>query len=127
CARLSFVWAPIVALRRRCFAFGAQPMVAAGLAALIAAVIVLLLISRLYIITLQDRIIRLEMRVRATELLSPVQQAALSRLSKPQIVAMRFASDAELPALLERAEREHLTADQIKRAIKNWVADLDRT
>ena len=45
----------------------------------------------------------------------------------PQIVALRFASDAELPGLLERAEREQLTADQIKRAIKNWVPDVDRT
>ena len=53
--------------------------------------------------------------------------AALSRLSRSQVVALRFASDAELPALLERAEREHLTGDQIKRAIKDWVADLDRT
>ena len=67
------------------------------------------------------------MRVRAATLLSPPQQTALSRLSKPQIVALRFASDEELPALLERAEREHLAPDQIKRAIKNWVADLDRT
>jgi hypothetical protein len=122
-----FVLIAIVALSLRWFDIGGQPMLAAGVAALIAAVIVLLLISRLYTTALQDRIIRLEMRVRAAELLSPQQQTALSRLSKPQIVALRFASDAELPALLERAQREHLTADQIKRAIKDWVADLDRT
>ena len=100
-------------------------MFGGGVAALIAANIVLLLISRLYITRLQDRIIKLEMRVRGAQLLSPQQQAALSRLSRPQIVALRFASDAELPALLERAEREHLTADQIKRAIKTgspiWI------
>lgn len=117
----------IIALTLRWFNIGGRPMFAAGLAALIGAVIVLLLISRLFITRLQDRIIKLEMRVRGAQLLSPQQQAALSRLSRPQIVALRFASDAELPALLERAEREHLTADQIKRAIKNWVADLDRT
>ena len=122
-----FVLVAIVALSLRWFDIGGQPMFAAGLAALIAAVIVLLLISRQYTTTLQDRIIRLEMRVRAAGLLSPQQQAALFRLSRPQIVALRFASDAELPALLEQTEREHLTADQIKRAIKNWVADLDRT
>jgi hypothetical protein len=117
----------IVALTLRWFEIGGRAMFAAGLAALIGAVIVLLLISRLFITRLQDRIIKLEMRVRAAQLLSPQQQAALSRLSRPQIVALRFASDPELPALLERAEREHLTGDQIKRAIKNWVADLDRT
>jgi hypothetical protein len=122
-----FVLIAIVALALRWFNIGGRLMFAAGLAALIASVIVLLLISRSYITRLQDRIIRLEMKVRAAEVLSPQQQAALSRLSRPQIVALRFAPDAELPALLERAEREHLTADQIKRAIKNWVADLDRT
>jgi hypothetical protein len=117
----------IVALTLRWFNIGGRPMFAAGLAALIGAVIVLLLISRLFITRLQDRIIKLEMRVRCAQLLTPQQQAALARLSRPQIVALRFASDAELPALLEQTEREHLTADQIKRAIKNWVADLDRT
>ena len=122
-----FVLIAIVALALRWFNIGGRAMFAAGLAALIGGVIVLLIISRDYTTRLQDRIIKLEMRVRGAQLLSPQQQAALSRLSKPQVVALRFASDAELPALLERAEREHLTADQIKRAIKNWVADLDRT
>src|ERR1700704_5875767 len=99
-----FVLVAIVALALRWFEIGGRPMFAAGLAALIAAVIVLLLISRDYTTRLQDRIIKLEMRVRGAQLLSPQQQAVLSRLSKPQIVALRFASDAELPALLERAE-----------------------
>ena len=60
-------------------------------------------------------------------LLPSTQQVALGRLSTPQIVALRFASDAELPALLERADREQLSSDQIKKAIKNWVPDWDRT
>ena len=122
-----FVLAAIVAFVLRWFTIGGRSMFAVGLAALTGAVIVLLLISRDYTTRLQDRIIKLEMRVRGAQLLSAQQQAALSRLSKPQVVALRFASDAELPALLERAEREHLTADQIKRAIKVWVPDLDRT
>jgi hypothetical protein len=122
-----FVLLAIVAFALRWFYIGGRYMSAAGLAALMGAVIVLLLISREYTTRLQDRIIKLEMRVRGVQLLSAQQQAALSRLTRPQLVALRFASDAELPALLERAEREHLTADQIKRAIKDWVADLDRT
>jgi membrane protein YdbS with pleckstrin-like domain len=122
-----FVLLAIVAFGLRWFYIGGRYMSAAGLAALIGAVIVLLLISREYTTRLQDRIIKLEMRVRGGQLLSAQQQAALSRLSRPQIVALRFASDAELPALLERADREHLTPEQIKRAIKDWVADLDRT
>jgi hypothetical protein len=102
-------------------------MFAAGLAALMVVNAVLLAISRAYTTRLQDRIIKLEMKVRCAKFLSPAQQDILSTLSTPQIVALRFASDEELPALLERADREHLTADQIKRAIKSWVADWDRT
>jgi hypothetical protein len=102
-------------------------MIEVSFTALICAVIVLLLISRAYTTRLQDRIIKLEMKVRTSQLLSAPQQAALSRLSTPQIVALRFASDEELPALLDRAERERLTRDQIKRAITNWRPDLDRT
>jgi Family of unknown function (DUF6526) len=58
---------------------------------------------------------------------TPAQHAAYSRLSKAQVVALRFASDEGLPALFERAARENLDADQIKRAIKNWMPDWERT
>ena len=67
------------------------------------------------------------MKVRCATLLAPAQHAAYSRLNKAQIVALRFASDEELPALLERADREKLDADQIKRSIQTWVPDWDRT
>jgi uncharacterized protein DUF6526 len=119
----------IVAFSLRWFGVGGRrEMFAAGLAALVAVNIVLLLISRQYTTRLQDRIIRLEMKVRTAGLaLQPPQQAALSRISMPQLVALRFASDQELPVLVERADREHLTPDQIKREIKSWVPDQDRT
>jgi len=87
----------------------------------------LLLISRTYTTALQDRIIKLEMQLRCASLLTPQQQAVVARLGKSQLVALRFASDGELWPLAERADRERLTSDQIKRAITNWVADLDRT
>ena len=102
-------------------------MTVVAMSSLIAAVVVLLLISRAYTAKLQDRIIKLEMKTRCAPLLTPSQQAALARLTNAQIVALRFASDAELPSLVDRADREHLAADQIKRAIKNWVPDWDRT
>ena len=84
-------------------------------------------ISRLYIVRLQDRIIMLEMKVRAAELLSGGQDAQLARLTKQQIVALRFASDEELGALLDRAVRDNMAPKDIKAAIKNWRPDLYRT
>jgi hypothetical protein len=98
-----------------------------GLFGLVGAILTLLLISRTYTTALQDRIIKLEMRVRCASLLTPAQQAIAARLAKPQIVSLRFAPDAELGALVERADRERLTAEQIKKAIVNWLPDLDRT
>ena len=117
----------IVAFTARWFFVGGRVSMAIGLAALIGCQIALLLISRTYITKLQDRIIRLEMRLRAASLLTPEQQRLLTTAGMKQIVALRFASDAELPALLERAVREQLRPDDIKRAIKTWVPDLDRT
>jgi Family of unknown function (DUF6526) len=117
----------LVAFVLRWLGVGADAMFAVGLGAMIAVDFVLLTISRSYTTRLQDRIIRLEMKVRGAQLLSPSQQAALARLPTSQIVALRFASDEELSTLIDRAEREHLTADQIKRAIKTWMPDLHRT
>jgi hypothetical protein len=84
-------------------------------------------ISRLYIVRLQDRIILLEMKVRAAELLPAGQDAQLAKLTKQQIVALRFASDEELGALLDRAVRENLAPKDIKAAIKTWRPDHYRT
>jgi hypothetical protein len=97
------------------------------LAFLIGAVTTLGLISRRYTTLLQDRIVKLEMRLRADRVLSPADRDTLWTLTKPQIVALRFASDAELPALIERAKTEGLTGDQIKKAIQHWQPDWDRT
>lgn len=95
-----------------------------GLLSLTAAVLVLVAISRVYIVRLQDRIIRLEMRLR----LERVGRGALfERLSTPQLVALRFASDAELAALADRALAEGLTRSQIKQAVRDWQPDLHRT
>lgn len=122
-----FLLVAVFAFALRWFEIGGRYTMALGLAALIASIQVLLSITRVYITRLQDRIIKLEMKVRGMTLLTPAQQALLARLGKPQIVALRFASDAELPTLVEQADREKLSADQIKRAIKNWVPDFDRT
>jgi hypothetical protein len=122
-----FVLIAILAFALRAFGVAPSAMAIVAVAALIAVDLVLLLISRTYTTKLQDRIIRLEMRLRCAERLTPAQQVVASRLPMPALVALRFASDEELPGLLERAERDRLTPDQIKRAVKNWMPDWDRT
>ena len=87
----------------------------------------LVAISRYYIVKLQDRIIMLEVKVRAAELLNAGQDAQLARLSPKQIAALRFASDEEFGSLLERASRENLSPKEIKALIRTWRPDLHRT
>lgn len=99
----------------------------AGLVLLALATVVLISISRVYITALQNRIIRLEMRVRLMDLLPRDQHQKISQLTTPQLVGLRFASDPELPALVDRAIGERLSRDDIKRAIKQWVPDWERT
>jgi drug/metabolite transporter (DMT)-like permease len=91
---------------------------------LAAAVVGLATLIRRYTTRLQDRIIRLEMRVR---LMALGREHDMARLTMRQVVALRFASDAELAALIDRALGENLTPDQIKRAVTNWQADRMRT
>lgn len=84
-------------------------------------------ISRAYVVRLQDRIILLEMKVRAAELLPAGQDAQLAKLTKQQIIALRFASDEEFGELLDRVVRENMEPKAIKAAIKTWRPDLHRT
>ena len=67
------------------------------------------------------------MKVRAAELLPAGQDAHLAKLDRKQIAALRFASDEEFGALLERAARENLSPKDIKASIKTWRPDLHRT
>jgi hypothetical protein len=122
-----FVLLALVAFGLRWFHIGGRASFAIGLFFLAAAIATLLAISRIYTTRLQDRIIKLEMRVRAMALLTREQQRLLGGLSNKQIAALRFASDEELPALLERAAREQMKPGEIKRAVRTWVPDLDRT
>ena len=94
---------------------------------LIVVAVAYLTTSRTYTTALQDRIIRMEMLYRTDRLLSPAQRAAYGTLGLRQVVALRFASDSELPALVERAVAEKLEPKEIKRAITHWQADHART
>ena len=122
-----FVLGSLIAFALRWFGIGGRVSMAAGVAGILGALVVLLAISRTYITRLQDRIIKLEMRVRGARLLSAEQQRLLSELDNKRIAALRFASDAELPALLERTVKEQLKPSDIKKMVKTWVPDNDRT
>lgn len=76
-----------------------------------------------YALTLQNRLVVVEMRFRYFTLTGQRLERLEDRLSFGQIAALRFASDEELPGLVERALREQLSSGQIKKAIKNWLAD----
>ena len=95
-----------------------------ALVGLAVAVLALVVISRTYIVRLQNRIIRVEMLLRLERM---GRGADFGRLAMAQITALRFASDAELPGLVDRAVAERLTSDQIKRAVTDWQGDYFRT
>lgn len=99
------------------------PTHGAATVAVLGMLAVLLVLMRRDVTRLQDRIILLEMKVRCAELLPAGEDAKLAQLTPAQIIALRFASDEELGALLDRAVREQLRPDAIKAAIRRWQPD----
>jgi uncharacterized protein DUF6526 len=82
---------------------------------------------RIYSLKVQDRVIRLEERLRIDKLVSePTKSRALSELTESQYIALRFASDGELPGLIDKTLGGKLDSKQIKSAITNWRPDYWR-
>ncbi|MBC8054629.1 MAG: hypothetical protein H7Y13_16340 [Sphingobacteriaceae bacterium] len=71
----------------------------------------------------QDRIIRLELRLRYFQLTNQRLEPIEEKLSFSQLAALRFASDEELPMLIKRSIDENLLPDTIRKSIKNWLPD----
>jgi hypothetical protein len=98
----------------------------AWLVVLAFALLLLATVTRTYALTVQDRVIRLEEQLRYQRLLTPDQLAAAQALTLRQIIALRFASDAELPALVQRTLTENLAPKTIKQSIVHWRPDTLR-
>ena len=89
-----------------------------------AALLATVFLSRTQALTVQDRLIRLEMRLRLRGLLPPDLQPNIEALTHRQLVALRFASDAEMAELVREVVAGKLaTSKDIKGRIKSWQAD----
>jgi hypothetical protein len=94
---------------------------------LAAALVVLVFEARLFALAVQDRVIRLEERLRYAQVLPADLQARTVELTINQIVSLRFACDAELPALAQKVLDEKLMERKaIKQLIESWKPDYQR-
>jgi hypothetical protein len=83
--------------------------------------------SRTFALAVQDRLIRLEMRLRMQQLLPQELRPRIPDFTIDQLVALRFASDAELPGLCHKVLDDKLTDRKtIKKMVQNWQPDLLR-
>jgi hypothetical protein len=88
------------------------------------ALLMLALLARVMAVTVQDRVIRLEMRLRLREVLPPDLQGRINDLTRDQLIALRFASDVELAELVRQVLGGDLTKKRdIKLKVKDWQAD----
>lgn len=95
---------------------------------LIAALVLLLawlsfMLRQHYALTLQNRLIRLEMRLRYFQLTGKRLEKIEHLLTFRQLASLRFASDEELPALIERSLKEKLRSSEILKSIEKWNPD----
>jgi hypothetical protein len=101
--------------------FSADALIAALVAL---ALIVLAFSARIFALKVQDRVIRLEMRLRMQQILPADLKPRIGEFTVGQLVALRFAGDAELPQLARKTLDEKLTdRATIKKLVQNWQAD----
>ncbi len=107
-----------------CFHLYRQPSLSSGWYIVLSlAVIIPVMKLRTYPLKLQDRIIRLEERIRLQALAPAEWHTQIYRLSEDQLIGLRFASDDEVVGLAKEALEEKLNRKQIKERIKSWRAD----
>ncbi|MGB0065317.1 MAG: DUF6526 family protein [Terracidiphilus sp.] len=106
----------VYAVRHFCF-------LSVWLVVLAVAAFVALFKLRLYPLKVQDRVIRLEERLRLQALAPAEWHSQIYRLTEDQLIALRFAADEEVVELAKQALEQKLTRRQIKERIKDWRAD----
>ena len=113
---INLIWSLVQAVR--------FPGIGTAIGLLVAVALGLMLwYMRTFALTVQNRVIRLEERLRL-ERLCPDLGSRLSELGTGQLIALRFASDEELPGLVRRVLDERITdREVIKKAVRNWRAD----
>ena len=90
-----------------------------------AAILTVAFLTRIQALAAQDRVIRLEMRLRL-QALAPDLMARFNDLTVQQLVGLRFASDSELPDLVRTVLKDGTKQADIKKMIKHWEPDYVR-
>ncbi|MGC2333141.1 MAG: DUF6526 family protein [Candidatus Acidiferrales bacterium] len=117
---LNIIWSIVRVVRQPSFGTTVSLLVAIAL-------LLLALTARMFALTVQDRVIRLEMRLRLQQLLSQDLRPRIPEFTLDQLVSLRFASDAELPELAPKVLDEKLSDRKaIKKLIRNWHPDFLR-
>ncbi|MGH9685604.1 MAG: DUF6526 family protein [Candidatus Acidiferrales bacterium] len=117
---LNIVWSIVRVVRH--FSFGTIVSLLVAIA-----LFLLALAARLMALTVQDRVIRLEMRLRLQQQLPSELRARVPEFTVDQLISLRFASDAELPSLAQRVLDDKLTSRKaIKKMVREWQPDLLR-
>ncbi|MGH9444495.1 MAG: DUF6526 family protein [Terriglobia bacterium] len=117
---LNIVWSIVRVIRHVSFGSIVSLLVAIAL-------LLLALAARRMALTVQDRVIRLEMRLRLQQLLQAELRARIPEFTVDQLISLRFAGDAELPSLAQRVLDEKLTSRKaIKKMVRDWQPDFLR-
>jgi len=117
---INFIWQVVLFVLRPGWTQGEWVVVSAAL-------VIMAFLVRINPLRAQDRIIRLEEQLRYQRVLPQDLAQRAATLRPGQIIALRFASDAELPGLVRQAlDNNFAKPDEIKRAIKDWRADTFR-
>jgi hypothetical protein len=104
-----------------------HPSLQAGwLVILSVAILVLAFLVRINPLKVQDRLIRLEEQLRLSAVLTEPLRARIPELTEKQLIALRFASDAEIPRLVEETLQTNLGPKDIKKRIEQWRPDYFR-